>query len=334
MEYALDPRVRVLACGGDGTVGWVEGATDEVWSEILDRPLHETQFYRHLPLAIVPLGTGNDLSRTLGWGSAYQSYMKGPEMLQKVINAEIAQLDRWRCVIVPDDQVDEETKDSIPVMLGERMRSETSSRFLNAAPDSFVSKEQKDTESVFDGVFCNYFSIGIESEVALAFHCEREEHPERFTSPLTNKLIYLKKGLSKLNGPLLHKRVQIVVSKEGSEYEELKIPKTCRSLILLNIDSYAAGTKLSKSGRHDDKLIEVIFCPGIARLGTARIGAKIKPAAVVDKVLIKTLDDVPCQVDGEPWTQCPSLISVRLECQRPVLKPTTQPSMACCAASS
>jgi diacylglycerol kinase (ATP) len=343
IEYAFDPYVRVLACGGDGTMGWVESATDHVWDDLLDQqPLHETPYALHLPLAIMPLGTGNDLSRTLGWGSEYKPYMKSMKMLQQVVHADIVQLDRWRCVIVPEEQVDEATKEAIPMMLSQRMKRETSETLLATTPPNFLSGTRAPNNNnvvtdgaVFDGVFCNYFGIGIESEIALAFHSARAAHPEKFTSPFTNKLVYVKKGLAHLNGPVLRGRVRMVVSQNGSDYTELDIPKSCRSIILLNIDSYAAGTKLAKSGHHDDKLIEVIFCPGLARLGLARAGAKMKPAATVDRVLIKTIDDVPCQVDGEPWHQPPSMISIRLECQRPVLKPhTTKSNFFSCQSTS
>ena len=48
----------MLVCGGDGTIGWVFTGLDE--EGLLD--LAE--------VAIVPLGTGNDMSRVLGWGKA------------------------------------------------------------------------------------------------------------------------------------------------------------------------------------------------------------------------------------------------------------------------
>ena len=44
-------------------------------------------------VAILPLGTGNDLARTLNWGGGYNNELM-EEFLNKVINGKIVKLDR------------------------------------------------------------------------------------------------------------------------------------------------------------------------------------------------------------------------------------------------
>lgn len=56
--YRKAPNLRVLACGGDGTVGWVLSVLDQIQPPLLPVPA----------VGVLPLGTGNDLARSLGWG--------------------------------------------------------------------------------------------------------------------------------------------------------------------------------------------------------------------------------------------------------------------------
>lgn len=51
--------IKIIVAGGDGTVG-------SVINYIKSGEIEEWKDY-HPPVAILPLGTGNDLSRALGW---------------------------------------------------------------------------------------------------------------------------------------------------------------------------------------------------------------------------------------------------------------------------
>ncbi|KAJ8422769.1 hypothetical protein Cgig2_003762 [Carnegiea gigantea] len=55
-------KLRVVVAGGDGTVGWMLGSLGE---------LHKEGRYPVPPVAVIPLGTGNDLSRSFGWGGSF-----------------------------------------------------------------------------------------------------------------------------------------------------------------------------------------------------------------------------------------------------------------------
>lgn len=63
---------RVLVAGGDGTVGWI---STEISKKQIS-PLPE--------VCIMPIGTGNDLSRVLGWGAVPPDVLNPFEMCTKV----------------------------------------------------------------------------------------------------------------------------------------------------------------------------------------------------------------------------------------------------------
>ncbi|XP_028923359.1 diacylglycerol kinase kappa isoform X2 [Ornithorhynchus anatinus] len=74
---------RILVCGGDGSVGWV-------LSEIDTLGLH-----KQCQLGVLPLGTGNDLARVLGWGSLCDDDAQLLQILEKLERATTKMLDRW-----------------------------------------------------------------------------------------------------------------------------------------------------------------------------------------------------------------------------------------------
>lgn len=87
--FATVPRLQVVVCGGDGTVSWVLSAIDK-----LNRPV---------PVAVVPLGTGNDLAQVLGWGRKAPSVETAGllTVLRRVSRSGICVLDRWDATVKP-----------------------------------------------------------------------------------------------------------------------------------------------------------------------------------------------------------------------------------------
>jgi diacylglycerol kinase (ATP) len=102
----------ILVCGGDGTVGWIMDEMYKIYGSLHDRcveetlkcdflhahylKLHAIDVYiiacRHVPIALIPLGTGNDLARVLGWGTGFDGDLR--KVLNHVQNAHTSVLDR------------------------------------------------------------------------------------------------------------------------------------------------------------------------------------------------------------------------------------------------
>ena len=98
------PNVKLLACGGDGTVGWLLSVLDKVTIE--PPPA----------VGVLPLGTGNDLSRSLGWGGGYIDEPIS-KILSSLQNADSVLMDRWQLEVERNEHESTEKrgKDKLPL---------------------------------------------------------------------------------------------------------------------------------------------------------------------------------------------------------------------------
>ncbi|KAF3819385.1 hypothetical protein GH733_013535 [Mirounga leonina] len=271
--YRKVPNLRILACGGDGTVGWILSILDEL--QLSPQP----------PVGVLPLGTGNDLARTLNWGGGYTDEPVS-KILCQVEDGTIVQLDRWNLHVERNpDLPPEELEDGVCKVLpwdillsdvfdlqklgtarekvsGVRLHF-TLSAWLRTTSPLLCSSLQLPLN-----VFNNYFSLGFDAHVTLEFHESREANPEKFNSRFRNKMFYAGAAFSDFlqrSSRDLSKHVKVVC--DGTDLtpkiQELKF----QCIVFLNIPRYCAGTMPwgnpgdhhdFEPQRHDDGYIEVI----------------------------------------------------------------------------
>ncbi|NXE25010.1 DGKZ kinase, partial [Ardeotis kori] len=314
--YRKVHNLRILACGGDGTVGWILSILDQLR---LNPPP---------PVAILPLGTGNDLARTLNWGGGYTDEPLS-KILSHVEDGNIVQLDRWNLHVEPNPDANPEEKDE-------------------AAADKLPLD-----------VFNNYFSLGFDARVTLEFHESREANPEKFNSRFRNKMFYAGTAFSDfLTGSSkdLAKHVKLVCDGTDltSKIQDLKpqclvflnIPRLAapgpqpqilawvwRGLsmhCLLSLHRYCAGTMPwgnpgehhdFEPQRHDDGCIEVIGFT-MTSLAALQVGGHGERLCQCRQVILTTFKAIPMQVDGEPCKLAASCIHISLRNQANMVQKT------------
>lgn len=181
--------------------------------------------------------------------------------------------------------------------------------------DSAIGSTCEDEPNMF--VMNNYFSIGLDAELCLEFHMKREEKPERFTSRLHNKGVYVRSSIRKM----MKKSSKIIQDDIDIEVDGKKVDlPVLEGIVLLNIGSWAAGANLWGSHSddnfavpsHNDGMVEVIGLNGVMHMGQIQSGIRGGiHLAQGSQINIKLKSDWPVQIDGEPWMQSAGQVFVR-----------------------
>ncbi|KAF1887676.1 hypothetical protein Lal_00040730 [Lupinus albus] len=240
--------------GGDGTVGWVLGCLIEL------RTLGREPVP---PVAVIPLGTGNDLSRSFRWGGSFPYAWKSAikRSLYRASTGPIHHLDSWRVSVLMPDGTHVDPPHSL---------KHTEEFTLDQVGGLGLEAEGELSEKVksYEGVFYNYFSIGMDAQVAYGFHNLRNEKPYLASGPISNKIIY--SGYSCTQGWFftpctsdpglrgLKNILRMHIKKvNSSDWERIPIPKSVRSIVALNLHSYGSGR--NPWGEPKPEYLEKIF---------------------------------------------------------------------------
>jgi len=159
----------------------------------------------------------------------------------------------------------------------------------------------------------NYFSVGIDSKVLLDFHNMRNNHPGLFASQFVNLAWYGGIGLKAMVEPYSTLKKVVSVMVDG---EPLRIRKSIKAIVLLNIPSYGGGTNPWVSKMKDksvqsiaDGYIELVGLKGSAHIDAIQAkmasGVRLGQARVVEFCIYKPVHG---QADGEPFFVGPAVL--------------------------
>ncbi|KAK4404505.1 Diacylglycerol kinase [Sesamum angolense] len=223
----------------------------------------------------------------------------------------------------------------ISMPAGEELETPYSLKAIEETPlDQELAVEGDIPEKVdcYQGVFYNYFSIGMDAQVAYGFHHLRNDKPYLAQGPISNKLIY--SGYSCTQGWFftpcssdpglrsLRNILRIYIKKVNrSKWEQIPVPSSVRSIVVLNLPSYGSGRNpwgnlkpdyLEKRGfveaHADDGCVEVFgFKQGwhASMVMAELISAKhiAQASAIRFELRGGEWKEAYMQMDGEPWRQ-------------------------------
>eukprot|EP00428_Durinskia_dybowskii_P022075 CAMPEP_0170205104 /NCGR_PEP_ID=MMETSP0116_2-20130129/2089_1 /TAXON_ID=400756 /ORGANISM="Durinskia baltica, Strain CSIRO CS-38" /LENGTH=655 /DNA_ID=CAMNT_0010455481 /DNA_START=1 /DNA_END=1966 /DNA_ORIENTATION=- len=276
-SFAVRPLdTRLLVCGGDGTVTWILTALEQC-PMLPTGPLRRLVLDQ-LPVAIAPLGTGNDLARSLGWGGKLRCVSDILRYLRWALQATPVTADQWILVLRPHRRLPSGHKlrtcgshpqvvrgDVLRGMLLKSLREElrsgppvnaadASREATGAAGDSFEGESETadaNSEELFVGYWQNYFSFGVDARIAYCVDRARSRRSGRCCFRWGfGKACYAWQGLrvgcavAPIASSICRFKVRLPGDGDWQEASPQRALGELRQFMLCSINSYGAGLQV------------------------------------------------------------------------------------------
>lgn len=226
-------RQFILVAGGDGTWQWAQSSLATCKQQSGSSLVHQFP-----PLAVLPLGTGNDAARVTGWGSTFPlpralAAVRGTggrvsrtASLEQQLKQRLCHIasqsrpvnyDVWRVAYTPQGITPSQLKES-------------GSRIPNALQ---VGAQDRS----FLGHMSNYISFGTDATIINRFHTSREERPEYHTGRAANFAQYFFQSAHVALTPSkpVQRKLAVQYRPLNGHWNTLNIPQSHRTILISNL---------------------------------------------------------------------------------------------------
>jgi diacylglycerol kinase (ATP) len=253
-----EPTLRACVAGGDGTVNWVITLFSRVFTEDF-RP----------PLGVIPIGTGNDMSRTLNWGGGVSSRglrTVGRLMENMESTTRIEEIDLWTVVV-----------------------------------------HQHGSNETIRHQMINYVSFGVDASITYDFQNIRRNCQPLLCCQCLSKAMFVPAGCLNVFGKRDISEYMTVeltgLNGLHDTTQKLKPVRGEKTLVFMSTPSIYGGVKIWKGEEPisvRDGKVEVILEGGTIKLCLANLGINFSRAyGQVEAVRIDSTEPCFYQIDGE-----------------------------------
>jgi diacylglycerol kinase (ATP) len=250
-----EPTLRACVAGGDGFVNWVVALLCRFY----------TGHFRP-PLAVIPFGTGNDMSRMLQWGCGMssRSLMEIGHLISRMMSTDhIEDVDLWSVAI-------REVGSDVP----------TERRMVN------------------------YISFGVNADITHSYQAIREACQPLFCCQCMSTAMFFPAGCANVFSKRdINEYMTIDLASAGREPHRVKAERGQKTIVFMSTPTIYGGARLWRGPEPmaiNDGKLEVLLEGGVMKLVCAQAGINFSKSYAQREAAQLHISE-PCfyQIDGE-----------------------------------